>query len=107
MRRLAVIALALAAAVQLAACGNACQDLGDRLCSCVPAGTASDTCKQEVKNRLSDTGVSASAGTCSNLLATCEAPSGAQLCEWVNTSCGKYSCGLAYGTKAENCPAGP
>ncbi len=97
MRRTLLIAcLALATSAALAGCSNACQDLGDRLCGCVGGGTARDTCKQQIKNQLKAAGVtSADDARCTAALNTCNAPAGAQFCEWVNTSCGKASCGLS------------
>ncbi len=53
MRTLA-LALAAAATLALAACSNACRDLGERLCSCTPAGTTKASCKQAVKTEVSN-----------------------------------------------------
>jgi hypothetical protein len=32
---------------------------------------------------------------CTKKLATCNAPANAQFCEWLQTACGKASCGLS------------
>ena len=96
MRPLAIIFL-VTASLALQACGNSCQDLGDRLCQCSGAGTSRDTCKTEIKNQLSAAGVeSTDEAACSAALNTCNAPSGASFCEWVATTDGKVACGLAY-----------
>jgi hypothetical protein len=98
MHRLAVPFVALCAAA-LAACGNPCQDLGDRLCSCVGSGTAKDTCKQQIKNQISAAGLTGEAkALCAARLDTCHEPAqpaNVQFCEWINTTCGKASCGLS------------
>jgi hypothetical protein len=87
----------LTASLALQGCGNSCQDLGDRLCQCAGAGTARDTCKTEIKNQLSSTGISATdTAACSAALATCNPPSGALFCEWVATADAKVACGLAF-----------
>jgi len=124
MRRLASPVLALAALLALPGCANLCEDwglcdntcekLGARICTCSGGGTASSTCKQQVKNLLSDVGVHAEdKNFCGARLDTCNVPaslgSEAQFCEWVNTDCGKVSCGLAYGDPADPaiCPTSP
>ena len=98
MRPLAIILLATAS-LALQACGNSCQDLGNRLCQCSGAGTSRDNCKTEIKNQLSAAGVEPTdEAACSAALDTCNAPSGASFCEWVSTTDGKVACGLAYPT---------
>jgi len=102
MRRplLSLCAAALCS-VALAGCGNACEDLGARLCACAGGGTASDTCKQQIKNQLSDIGLTGAAKDfCAQKLDTCNAPAGAQFCEWLNTEPGKVACGLAFAPPA-------
>jgi putative hemolysin len=98
MRRLALGLLAFLV-LPLAGCSNPCQDLGDLICTCSASGTSGDTCKQQVKNQLNDTGVSSSASAfCSQKLDTCKAPAqpaDVKFCEWINTGCGKASCGLS------------
>jgi hypothetical protein len=105
LMRLAALALLALLAVPLAGCGNACQDLGNRICSCSGGGTSADTCKQQVTNLLKDTGVGADAEAfCSQKLDTCNAPSQpteVRFCEWVNTGCGKASCGLSFEDPAD------
>ena len=97
--RLSFLAAALGAAALLAGCSNPCQDLGDRLCACVGAGTARDTCKAQVKNQLSDAKMTGSdKDFCSTKLDSCHVPStpaDVQFCEWINTADGKIACGLA------------
>jgi hypothetical protein len=113
MRRLALMLLALLALAGLSACSNACQDLGDRICSCAGGGTSSQTCKQQIKNLLDDQGISSNwpwehpkgsdRAFCASRLAACHVPEAlvsgqtddALFCEWVNTACGKASCGLS------------
>jgi hypothetical protein len=96
MRLPAVLAL-LTASLALQGCGvHSCQELGDRLCQCSGAGSARDACKTEVKNQLSAVGQTGdNYAACQAALVTCNAPDGAQFCEWTNTACGKASCGLS------------
>lgn len=105
MRRALALA-ALLAALAATACSSPCQDLGDRLCSCTTVGTARDTCKQQVKDQLDASSPSKSTeDVCTQKLSTCNAPSGAEFCEWILTSCGKFSCGLTPDPTATNlCP---
>jgi predicted small secreted protein len=103
MRPLAVLFI-VTASLALHGCGNTCQDLGDRLCQCSGAGSTRDACKTEIKNQLAATGVhSNDEAVCSAALATCNPPSGASFCEWVNTGCGKASCGLSNEAPASVC----
>jgi hypothetical protein len=104
MRRLAALAV-LIASLALQGCGvHSCQELGDRLCQCSGAGSTRDTCKTEVKNQLSAVGLNDSNyAACEAALVTCNAPSSASFCEWINTSCGKASCGLSYEPAANAC----
>lgn len=89
MRRLAAAALLAA----LAACGTSpCQELGQRICGCQP-GLASSTCKTQVEQQLKST--DPGEAKCNELLASCVAPSGVDLCEWMLTEAGKKACGLA------------
>jgi hypothetical protein len=114
MRRHAAILIALAALAALDGCTNACEDLGARICTCSGGGTATDTCKQQIKNLLSDVGVSSSdKAFCAQRLAACNVPAtlvhdppqngDAQFCEWINTACGKVACGLAHDTDPPSC----
>ena len=103
MRPLAIIFL-VTASLALQACGNSCQDLGDRLCQCSGAGTSRDTCKTEIKNQLSAAGVeSTDEAACSAALGSCSSPPNATFCEWVGTACGKASCGLSSEPPATVC----
>jgi hypothetical protein len=96
--------LAFLAALAAAGCSTPCQDLGDRLCQCTPAGTAQDTCKTQVKNQLSAANPSGSVEDfCSQKLGSCKVPAsagGAGFCDWFLTQCGKEACGLAFDTSA-------
>ncbi len=98
MRHLGLCLLALLA-LPLAGCGNPCQDLGNRICSCSGAGTSADTCRQQITNLLKDNGVTAGdEAFCSSKLDTCQtpaAPADTRFCEWINTEAGKVACGLA------------
>lgn len=107
MARPSVLALLAAlAALALAGCGSPCEDLGDRLCRCAPAGTTRDTCERQVKDELDRLSPSdAQQDFCGGRLALCEAPSGADFCEWLETPCGRVSCGLAVETDPPACSA--
>jgi hypothetical protein len=88
MRRpVLVLALALAA---LGCSESPCQELGERLCACTAAG---DTCETQVEGQLDS--VDLTEGRCEEVLAVCNAPAGADFCEWLLTSDGKQACGLA------------
>ncbi len=97
MRRPALLAAALAA-LAAAACSSPCQDLGNRLCSCMGVGAARDTCKKTIENQLSS--VKPSKGVenlCDCLLSSCHEPSpDVTFCEWILTDAGMQACGLAY-----------
>ena len=85
-----LVAAALVAA--LAACGkSSCQELGERICSCQP-GLDSTSCKTQVEETLKSSNPGESA--CDALLGSCNAPAGANLCEWMLTETGKRACGL-------------
>ncbi len=113
MARRAVIALAAAAALA-AGCGtSACQELGEKLCSCQP-GTTQDSCKSQVQAQLNELGVDTAgfdgmldrveAGQparyedfCRQRLDDCTAKqeaAGADFCEFLLTQQGKDACGL-------------
>jgi hypothetical protein len=96
MRPLAVL-FVLSASLALQGCGvHSCQELGNRLCQCAGAGSTRDNCKIEVKNQLSAVGLNDSNyAACEAALITCNAPTGAAFCEWINTGCAKASCGLS------------
>jgi hypothetical protein len=86
-------AFALLSALAVAACSSPCQDLGDRLCSCAGSSSASDACKRQVKSELDRH--SPGDSFCSAKLDTCTPPSDAVFCDWIQTDCGKASCGLS------------
>jgi hypothetical protein len=103
MRRPLLLALLLSSLAQTA-CSNNCQDLGDRLCGCVGAGTVRDNCKREVQNQLSANHANSSTqALCGAALDTCNAPSGADFCPWTQTRCGKASCGMSVEPIADAC----
>ncbi len=98
MRRL----VPLAAALALAACSKSpCQELGERLCRCQP-NISQDTCKTQVQNQLKDLNPPQSLEDyCQQRLdgtgpsdPGCNAPAGADFCEWLLTKDGKDFCGL-------------
>jgi len=95
MRLLAALFL-LASGLALSGCGSSCQDLGDRLCQCSGSGSTRDTCKTAVKNQLNAAGAgSAQEALCEAALKTCNVAPDVSFCEWINTGCGKASCGLS------------
>lgn len=101
MRRLVLV---LAAASALAACSSPCQDLGDRLCRCAGVGTTRDACEDSVKDDLERLDPSKDVeDLCEDRLDTCHAPDEAEFCEWLDTSCGKASCGLSGDAPATAC----
>jgi hypothetical protein len=88
MRLLATFALA----TLLAACSDSpCQELGEKLCACT--GLSSDSCKTQVEDDLKRHEMSDA--TCDTYLGTCNAPEGADFCEWLLTEDGKRLCGIA------------
>lgn len=93
MTRLALVA---AAAVLLAtACSESpCQELGERLCRCT--GLGSEECKRQVESQIDSLDPDgATEDRCSELLGTCNAPEGGDLCEFLLTEAGKRACGVA------------
>jgi hypothetical protein len=98
--RLALAALATAAALALAACGSACQDLGDRICSCQPAGTFRDSCRSSVRTVLGSSygqTTQADQTKCQDLLKTCpDFEAHGDQCRVLSTQAGMEDCGLAY-----------
>ncbi len=91
-------ALALTLLATAAACGSACQDLGNRICSCQTTLALQDACKNAVKTQLgSGTQPAADQSLCQAKLATCPDPTvDANACDEMNTEAGKVACGLAY-----------
>jgi hypothetical protein len=91
MRRLAP-SLAIALALAATGCSDSpCQELGERVCAC--SGQSGDACRVQVESQVDsfDPGES----TCEAFLASCSAPGGVDLCEWLLTAEGKVACGLA------------
>jgi hypothetical protein len=93
--------LALAALAALAACTSPCQDLGDRICECDPAGVGKDACLRQVSNAVDAQSLtSAQENACTDFLGACHTESGAEtgaaFCEWLSSAEGKTACGLAY-----------
>ncbi len=94
MRRLLSIA---ALGLFAAGCSTPCQDLGDRICQCVPVGSSVDSCKTEVQNMVKSVDPTKDQDhKCSDLLDSCNAPAGVEFCDWLQTADGKVDCGLAY-----------
>ncbi len=94
MRRVLSLALAAAAALAAGGCSTSpCQRLGEKLCGCT--ATPPDVCTTQVEDRLNALKPSADTeDTCRKYLDTCNAPEGADFCEWLNTTDGKTLCGL-------------
>ncbi len=93
MRRL----LAAVAVALLAGCHtSSCQDLGEKLCACT--GQSKDTCKTQVEDQLKSVDLPES--RCDEILGTCNAPAGVDLCEWLVTCPGQVACGIA---EPQNC----
>jgi hypothetical protein len=95
---------ALLTLVLAAACGSPCQDLGERICKCQPAGTAQDGCKQAVEDQI-DRGNprpgDSEQDRCEELLKTCPDPANdAGACDRLATEEGRVACGLGYGEPA-------
>ncbi len=92
MRRLGKLAVAATILAAFSGCGTSpCQELGERLCGCT--GLSTDSCKKQVEEQLKELDLSDS--TCDPYLASCNAPDGAQFCDWLLTASGERACGLA------------
>jgi hypothetical protein len=92
------LAFGLALALGAAACTTPCQDLGDRICNCVPEGQTRNNCKTNVKNRVNAAGAtSAQQDYCDSLLGSCPDPKGdVNTCaKMLNTCPGRIGCGIA------------
>lgn len=101
MRRLALV---LATAALVVACSSPCEDLGDRLCRCGGVGTTRSACEDAMKDELERLDPSkAVEDLCEQRLDTCHAPRDAEFCEWLDTACGKASCGLSADDTAAVC----
>jgi hypothetical protein len=98
--RLALTALAAAAALAVAACGSACQDLGDRICSCQSTSALRDSCKSSIRSELGASWGKAGEADqtkCQQLLTTCpDFEAHSDLCRELSTEEGMVKCGLAY-----------
>jgi len=83
--------LGLALATTIAACGNPCDDLVNRICSCNSNDTTVTACKNKVSaDTTNNSPTSAQKDTCSKLLDTCTCSA---------LACGNYAaCGLANDT---------
>ncbi|BDG09780.1 hypothetical protein [Anaeromyxobacter paludicola] len=88
---------AAAALLALAACGkSACEQLGNRICSC-EATSLQDSCNNAVKNQLStQSPSSADEASCQALLATCLGSDSPGFCDTIKTPAGKVACGEAW-----------
>jgi len=99
----ALAGAALAMSLAAAGCSSPCQDLGDRVCNCQPAGATQTACRTDVKNRINAAHPSGDEQSyCSNLLKTCPEPpsnwtasSPPPQCALLDTCQGKVNCGLA------------
>ncbi len=89
--------LAVLLALGAAGCSTPCQDLGDRVCNCLPEGQVRNNCKNDVKARVKASALSGSEQDyCNGLLATCPDPGGDTVkCAYLQTCAGKVACGLA------------
>lgn len=102
-RTAAIAALALASALGLSGCATPCEQLGARICSCLPAGAERDACDRAARAAVTgiDRADAATQDLCDQRLDTCKAPDGVEFCQWLLTCPGKVSCGLA---ELQTCP---
>jgi hypothetical protein len=92
------LAFGLALALGAAGCSTPCQDLGDRICNCVPEGQIRNNCKTNVKTRVNNSGATGSEQDyCDRILGTCPDPQGdVDKCAVILNTCpGRVGCGLA------------
>jgi hypothetical protein len=92
------LAFGLALALGAAGCSTPCQDLGDRICNCVPEGQIRNNCKTNVKTRVNNSGATGSEQDyCDGILGTCPDPQGdVDKCAFILNTCpGRVGCGLA------------
>ncbi|HYS79357.1 MAG TPA: hypothetical protein VEM76_01535, partial [Anaeromyxobacteraceae bacterium] len=85
-------------------CGSACQDLGDRICSCQPVGSLRDSCKASIRNELGNVVKPGDAEqkVCAQLLGKCpDFEAHPDQCRLLDTAQTKQDCGMA------NSPATP
>ena len=81
-----------------AGCGSACQDLGDRICSCQPQGSLRDSCKASIRNELGNVvkPTDADQKVCEQLLGKCpDFEAHPEQCRALDTVEGKQNCGMA------------
>jgi len=94
--RLALSLAAVVCALVASGCGNACQDLGERLCGCTPVGQTRAACERNVQNEVSRLNPDRDAReVCEEKLDTCSAPDAIDFCDWVDGRCGKSACGMS------------
>ncbi len=94
-----LLAAALAASMLTGAgCGSACQDLGDRICSCQPVGSLRDSCKASIRNELGNVVKPSDADqkVCEQLLRSCpDFEAHPDQCRALDSVDGKVKCGMA------------
>jgi hypothetical protein len=93
------LALLLASLLALAGCTSHCQELGNRLCSCKPAGTTKETCQNAVKSEVqrANPGKNTEA-ECQKALDTCEPQDKTvvtDFCDFLDGRCGKALCRIS------------
>jgi hypothetical protein len=94
--RLALSLAAVACAFVASGCGDACKDLGERLCNCTPAGQTRATCERNIQNEISRLNPDGDAlEVCEAKLDTCHAPDAIDFCDWLDGRCGKSACGMS------------
>jgi hypothetical protein len=103
----ALLALILAAA----GCATPCEELGKRICACLPAGTSRDACDRAARSAVAgvDKANAAQQEACDAMLSgprACPDPnSDPGACEFMATCVGKVRCGLASGPEETVCVA--
>ena len=99
MRRTA-LAITLALAAALTACSSPCQDLGTRICKCLPEGINRENCERAVERQVEDGNPRPDGDDqdfCEAKLRTCPDPDDdPAVCDRLETEEGKQACGLAY-----------
>ena len=93
-----LLAALAAATLTGAGCGSACQDLGDRICSCQPVGAVRDSCKASIRNELGNVVKPGDAEEkiCAQKLGTCpDFEAHPDRCRELDTVDGKVKCGMA------------
>jgi hypothetical protein len=94
--RIVALAAGLVALAPAAACSTSCQDLGEKICSCIAEGPNRDACNNRVESQVTSGPYKPGASDeayCESLLGAC---SHENFCYWLNTEEGKVKCGLAY-----------